>query len=121
MPILARNKPQKDTLKLLNLNKFKGIMTVGFKCLVLLDEEGKPKKTYSIAAGLDYPGIGPEHNHLKVTGRAEYATVTNEEVLEAFQELSRTEGIIPALESAHAVAIREEAGTDNGSRSDHYR
>ncbi|SDD68228.1 tryptophan synthase beta chain [Paenibacillus sp. UNCCL117] len=76
----------------------------GFKCLVLLDEEGQPKKTYSIAAGLDYPGIGPEHSHLKVTGRGEYATVTNEEVLEAFQELSRTEGIIPALESAHAIA-----------------
>ncbi|ANY66043.1 tryptophan synthase subunit beta [Paenibacillus sp. BIHB 4019] len=76
----------------------------GFKCLVLLDEEGQPKKTYSIAAGLDYPGIGPEHSHLKVTGRAEYATVTNEEVLEAFQELSRTEGIIPALESSHALA-----------------
>ena len=76
----------------------------GFKCLVLLDEEGQPKKTYSIAAGLDYPGIGPEHSHLKVSGRAEYATVTNDEVLEAFQELSRTEGIIPALESAHAVA-----------------
>lgn len=76
----------------------------GFKCLVLLDEEGQPKKTYSIAAGLDYPGIGPEHSDLKVKGRAEYATVSNEEVLEAFQELSRTEGIIPALESAHAVA-----------------
>ncbi|MBA9088213.1 tryptophan synthase beta chain [Fontibacillus solani] len=76
----------------------------GFKCLVLLDEEGQPKKTYSIAAGLDYPGIGPEHSHLKVSGRAEYVTVSNEEVLEAFQELSRTEGIIPALESAHAVA-----------------
>lgn len=76
----------------------------GFKCLVLLDEEGQPKKTYSIAAGLDYPGIGPEHSHLKVTGRAEYATVSNDEVLAAFQELSRTEGIIPALESAHAVA-----------------
>ncbi|MHA6482460.1 tryptophan synthase subunit beta [Paenibacillus sp. strain BS8-2] len=76
----------------------------GFKCLVLLDENGEPRKTYSIAAGLDYPGIGPEHSHLKVTGRAEYATVTNEEVLQAFQELSRTEGIIPALESAHAVA-----------------
>lgn len=76
----------------------------GFKCLVLLDEEGQPQKTYSIAAGLDYPGIGPEHSHLKVSGRAEYATVTNEEVLEAFKELSRTEGIIPALESAHAIA-----------------
>jgi len=76
----------------------------GFKCLVLLDEEGQPRKTYSIAAGLDYPGIGPEHSHLKVTGRAEYVTVSNEEVLAAFQELSGTEGIIPALESAHAVA-----------------
>ncbi|OBZ18128.1 tryptophan synthase subunit beta [Bacillus sp. FJAT-27264] len=76
----------------------------GFKCLVLLDEEGQPRKTYSIAAGLDYPGIGPEHSHLKVTGRAEYATVSNEEVLNAFQELSRIEGIIPALESAHAIA-----------------
>lgn len=76
----------------------------GFKCLVLLDEEGQPQKTYSIAAGLDYPGIGPEHSHLKVSERGEYVTVSNEEVLEAFQELSRTEGIIPALESAHAVA-----------------
>lgn len=76
----------------------------GFKCLVLLDEEGNPKPTYSIAAGLDYPGIGPEHSHLKVSGRAEYVTVSNDEVLGAFQELSRIEGIIPALESAHAVA-----------------
>ncbi|MEW9670632.1 tryptophan synthase subunit beta [Ammoniphilus sp. 3BR4] len=76
----------------------------GFKCLVLLDEQGNPKPTYSIAAGLDYPGIGPEHSHLKESGRAEYYTVSNEEVLEAFQVLSKTEGIIPALESAHAVA-----------------
>ena len=76
----------------------------GFKCLVLLDEQGNPKPTYSIAAGLDYPGIGPEHSFLKESGRAEYYTVTNEEVLEAFQLLSKTEGIIPALESAHAVA-----------------
>jgi tryptophan synthase beta chain len=76
----------------------------GFKCLVLLDEDGNPQKTYSIAAGLDYPGIGPEHSNLKVTGRAEYVAVSNEEVLAAFQELSRLEGIIPALESAHAVA-----------------
>jgi tryptophan synthase beta chain len=84
----------------------KGVPAVihGFKCLVLLDEEGNPQPTYSIAAGLDYPGIGPEHSYFKVSGRAEYVTVTNEEVLEAFQELSRTEGIIPALESAHAVA-----------------
>ncbi|MGG1519074.1 tryptophan synthase subunit beta [Paenibacillus oryzisoli] len=86
----------------------------GFKCLVLLDEEGQPKKTYSIAAGLDYPGIGPEHSHLKVSGRAEYATVTNEEVLAAFQELSRTEGIIPALESAHAIAYAKKLAPTMG-------
>ncbi|OBR69124.1 tryptophan synthase subunit beta [Paenibacillus oryzae] len=84
----------------------------GFKCLVLLDEEGEPQKTYSIAAGLDYPGIGPEHSYLKVTGRAEYATVTNEEVLAAFQELSRTEGIIPALESAHAIAYAKKLAAE---------
>lgn len=76
----------------------------GFKSLVLLDEQGNPRPTYSIAAGLDYPGIGPEHSHLKETGRAEYVTVTNEEVLEAFQLLAKTEGILPALESAHAIA-----------------
>lgn len=76
----------------------------GFKCLLLQDEQGNPLPTHSISAGLDYPGIGPEHSHLKVTGRAEYYTVTKREVLDAFQELARTEGIIPALESAHAVA-----------------
>ncbi|ATP39017.1 tryptophan synthase subunit beta [Solibacillus sp. R5-41] len=76
----------------------------GFKCLTLLDEEGNPKPTYSIAAGLDYPGVGPEHSHLKVTGRAEYVTVTGAETLAAFQVLSHSEGIIPALESAHAIA-----------------
>ncbi|MCM3715646.1 tryptophan synthase subunit beta [Alkalihalobacillus oceani] len=76
----------------------------GFKCLTLLDEEGNPKPTYSVAAGLDYPGIGPEHSYLKETGRAEYVTVTGAEALEAFQLLSKVEGIIPALESAHAVA-----------------
>ncbi|MCT6818322.1 MAG: tryptophan synthase subunit beta, partial [Lysinibacillus fusiformis] len=61
----------------------------GFKCLVLQDAEGNPLPTYSIAAGLDYPGAGPEHSHLKTIGRAEYVTVTNEEVLEAFQVLSK--------------------------------
>lgn len=76
----------------------------GFKCLTLLDETGQPKPTYSIAAGLDYPGVGPEHSHLKVSGRAEYVTASGKEALNAFQVLSKTEGIIPALESAHAVA-----------------
>ncbi|WP_174733352.1 tryptophan synthase subunit beta [Mesobacillus harenae] len=76
----------------------------GFRCLTLLDENGQPKPTYSIAAGLDYPGVGPEHSHLKVSGRAEYVTATGQDALEAFQLLSKTEGIIPALESSHAVA-----------------
>lgn len=76
----------------------------GFKCLTLLDEEGEPAPTDSIAAGLDYPGIGPEHSYLKTTGRAEYYTVSGQEALQAFQDLSRIEGIIPALESSHAIA-----------------
>lgn len=76
----------------------------GFKCLTLLDEDGEPKPTYSIAAGLDYPGVGPEHSYLKVSGRAEYVTVSGNEALEAFQILSKSEGIIPALESSHAIA-----------------
>ena len=76
----------------------------GFKCYVLLDENGNPQPTYSIAAGLDYPGVGPEHSHLKEIGRAQYVNVTGQEALEAFQLLSKSEGIIPALESAHAVS-----------------
>lgn len=76
----------------------------GFKCLVLQDSDGNPLPTYSIAAGLDYPGVGPEHSHLKTSGRAEYVSVTGHEALEAFQILSKKEGIIPALESSHAVA-----------------
>jgi len=84
----------------------KGVPAVihGFKCLTLLDENNDPMPTYSIAAGLDYPGIGPEHSYLKETGRAEYVTVSGKEALEAFQQLSKLEGIIPALESSHAVA-----------------
>jgi tryptophan synthase beta chain len=76
----------------------------GFKCLTLLDEDGNPQPTFSIAAGLDYPGVGPEHSQLKTSGRAEYVTVTGQEALDAFLLLSKTEGIIPALESSHAVA-----------------
>lgn len=76
----------------------------GFKCLTLLDEDGNPAPTNSIAAGLDYPGIGPEHSYLKTVGRAEYVTVTADEALAAFKELSKVEGIIPALESSHAIA-----------------
>ncbi|AZV60930.1 tryptophan synthase subunit beta [Peribacillus frigoritolerans] len=76
----------------------------GFKSLTLVDEQGEPRPTFSIAAGLDYPSVGPEHSFLKDSGRAEYVTVKGEEALEAFQVLSKTEGIIPALESSHALA-----------------
>ena len=76
----------------------------GFKCYVMADEKGEPLATHSISAGLDYPGVGPEHSYLKDIGRAEYVSVTDDESLEAFHRLCKTEGIIPALESAHAVA-----------------
>jgi len=76
----------------------------GFKCYSVIDESGEPARTSSIAAGLDYPGVGPEHSFYHATGRAKYVSVTDEQALEAFQVLSKTEGIIPALESAHAVA-----------------
>ena len=68
------------------------------------DEYGQIAPVYSISAGLDYPGIGPEHAHLHDIGRAQYVPVTDEEALEAFDFLSKTEGIIPAIESAHAIA-----------------
>ncbi|MEM4021113.1 MAG: tryptophan synthase subunit beta [Nitrososphaerota archaeon] len=71
---------------------------------VLQNEDGQIAGTHSIAAGLDYPAVGPEHAYLKETGRAEYFTVTDDEALQAFLTLSRTEGILPALESAHALA-----------------
>lgn len=76
----------------------------GMKTLLLQDSEGQVMPVYSISAGLDYPGVGPEHAYYKKSGRAEYVSVTDEEAVDAFMELSRTEGIIPALESAHAVA-----------------
>ena len=70
---------------------------------LLQDEHGQIQEAHSISAGLDYPGVGPEHSWLKATGRAEYLSVTDDEALEGFRLLCRTEGIIPALESAHAV------------------
>ena len=76
----------------------------GMKSYFCQDEYGQIAPVYSISAGLDYPGIGPEHAHLHDTGRAEYVAVTDAEAVEAFEYLSRTEGIIPAIESAHAVA-----------------
>ncbi len=76
----------------------------GSKSYVMQDSDGQIMGTHSISAGLDYPSVGPEHSYLKDTGRAQYVAVTDEEALEGFQLLCRTEGIIPALESAHAVA-----------------
>ena len=76
----------------------------GAKSFLLQDEDGQIKEAYSISAGLDYPGVGPEHAYLKETNRANYVSVTDDEALEAFQLLSKVEGIIPALETAHALA-----------------
>lgn len=76
----------------------------GMKSLFCQDEYGQIAPVYSISAGLDYPGIGPEHADLHATGRAEYVPVTDDEAVEAFEYLAKTEGIIPAIESAHAVA-----------------
>jgi len=74
------------------------------RTLVLSDDDGQIFEAHSISAGLDYPGVGPEHAYLRDSGRAEYVPATDEEALDAFQWLSRMEGIIPALESAHAIA-----------------
>ncbi len=86
------------------LNAGKPGLLHGFKCYVMQDDQGEALPTHSIAAGLDYPGVGPEHSFYKASGRAEYVAVTDDESLEAFRLLSQVEGIIPALESAHAVA-----------------
>ena len=79
-------------------------MLHGARSYLLQDEDGQTIEAYSISAGLDYPGVGPEHSWLKDSGRAEYRSVTDAEAMDAFQLLSRTEGIIPAIESSHALA-----------------
>jgi tryptophan synthase beta chain len=79
----------------------------GSLSFVLQDNDGQISEAHSVSAGLDYPGVGPEHAHLKVTGRANYVAVTNKEALRGFELLSKYEGIIPALESSHAVAYAE--------------
>ena len=76
----------------------------GMKAPLMQDEHGQVEESYSISAGLDFPSVGPQHAHLNAIGRAEYGAVTDDEALEAFQLLARKEGIIPALESAHALA-----------------
>ena len=94
----------------------KGVMH-GFESIMLKDDKGEPAPVYSIASGLDYPSVGPEHAFLRDLGRVQYDTVSDEEAMDAFFKLSRTEGIIPAIESAHAVAyaIRKAKEMKQGS------
>ncbi len=89
----------------------------GFKTYLLQDENGEPAPVYSISSGLDYPGSGPEHCMLKDTGRIQYTVASDQECLEAFYTLSRLEGIIPALESAHAVAYATKAAQERPEKS----
>jgi len=84
----------------------------GFSCYCLTDENAEPAKVHSVASGLDYPGVGPEHCNLKDINRVNYEYATDEETIGAFFELSRTEGILPALESAHAVAFAMKLAKD---------
>ncbi len=86
----------------------------GSRSYLLQNEHGQVQETHSISAGLDYPGVGPEHAHLKETGRATYVHVTDTEALEAFVAFSRAEGIIPALESAHAIAFARKLASERG-------
>lgn len=90
----------------------------GNRTYLLCDDDGQVKDTYSISAGLDYPGVGPEHAYLKDSGRANYVAITDDEALDAFRMLTNVEGIIPALESSHAVAYAMKlAKTMNPSQS----
>jgi tryptophan synthase beta chain len=84
----------------------------GARSSILADDDGQIADAHSISAGLDYPGVGPEHAFLRDTGRAEYRACTDEEALDAFQQLTRTEGIIPALESSHALARTADLDAD---------
>lgn len=89
----------------------------GFKCYTLQDENGEPSPVYSVASGLDYPGVGPEHSMLKDLKKVSYDVVSDKETIDAFFELSRLEGIIPALESAHAVAYAFKLAQENPHES----
>lgn len=86
----------------------------GNRTYLLETEDGQITETHSISAGLDYPGVGPEHSFLKDSGRAQYVSITDKEALEAFHELTRTEGIIPALESSHALAYSKKLAPQLG-------
>lgn len=76
----------------------------GMKSYLLQDDDGNVQLAHSISAGLDYPGVGPEHAYLRDSGRADYVSVTDKEAMDALMELTRLEGIIPAIESSHAMA-----------------
>ncbi len=91
-----------------------GIMH-GFNSFMLKDKDGEPAPAYSVASGLDYPGVGPEHAFLRDVGRVAYATVSDDEAVDAFFKLTRCEGIIPALESAHAVAYAMRRAKEMGT------
>ena len=93
-----------------------GIMH-GFKSIMLQDENGEPAPVYSVASGLDYPSVGPEHAYLRDLGRVKYVTASDDEAIDAFFVLSRLEGIIPALESAHAVAFAMKLAKEMGTGS----
>src|SRR5262249_37891115 len=84
----------------------------GARSSILADDDGQILDAHSISAGLDYPGVGPEHAFLRDSGRAEYGACTDEERLEAFHRLCRTEGIVPALESSHALARALDCGAE---------
>ncbi len=90
----------------------------GMRTFVLQDEDGQTRDSHSISAGLDYPGVGPEHSWLAEAGRAQYSPVTDAEAMEAFRLLARTEGIVPAIESAHALAGALTLGTRLPKRAD---
>jgi tryptophan synthase beta chain len=87
----------------------------GARSYVLQDEDGQTLESHSISAGLDYPGVGPEHAYLHDTGRATYRAVTDAEAMAAFELLCRTEGIIPAIETAHALAGAQQVARELGS------
>lgn len=89
----------------------------GFKSYMLADEAGEPEEVYSVASGLDYPSVGPQHSYLKDIKRVNYVTINDEEAMETFFGLSRIEGIIPAIESAHAVAYAIKLAQNEGTNS----
>jgi tryptophan synthase beta chain len=90
----------------------------GNRTYIMADEDGQIIGTHSVSAGLDYPGVGPEHSWLKDIGRVEYTAVTDDEALAAFHELAHLEGILPALESSHALAYAKKAAP--GMKSDQH-